>query len=159
MKALNKIVLFDIDYTLFDTQAFKASSLTKFSPYEEILPLLSKLAANVELGIFSKGESKFQNSKLQKTGIENFFRDEHVHIFENKDENLERVIEHYKNRKIYLVDDKLEILYNAKKNNSTIFTIWIKRGPYAQNDTLLNSFTPDKTVETLSEIEKSILAN
>jgi phosphoglycolate phosphatase-like HAD superfamily hydrolase len=155
----NKLVLFDIDYTLFDTANFKDSSLSDYQLYDEIEHLLIKLSSIVDLGIFSKGEKDFQKLKLQKTGIEKYFHPENIHIFENKDENLQAVIKKYSDRSIYLVDDKLEILYNTKKNNSSIFTIWIKRGPYAQDETLLNNFSPDKIVESLNEMEKYILDN
>ena len=79
----NKIVLLDIDYTLFDTKTFKDSNLTKYSLYDEILLVLPSLANVAELGIFSKGEDAFQNAKLQATGIENFFQQKNVHIFED----------------------------------------------------------------------------
>lgn len=155
----NKLVLFDIDYTLFDTANFKDSSLSDYQLYDEIEHLLINLSSTIDLGIFSKGEKEFQKLKLQKTGIEKYFNPENIHIFENKDENLQAVIKKYSDRKIYLVDDKLEVHYNAKKHNSTIVTIWVKRGPFAQDETLLNNFSPDKIVESLNEIEKFILAN
>jgi FMN phosphatase YigB (HAD superfamily) len=150
MKLLNKIVLFDIDYTLFDTKEFKASNLEKFSLYKEVLPVLELFPKNLEVGIFSKGEAEFQKLKLQKTGIQKYFQQKHVHIFENKNENLEKIINKYLNMKIYLVDDKLEVLCNAKKINSSIFTIWIERGPYAQNKR--QNFSPDLIVQNLNEI-------
>lgn len=161
MKVLNKnkIVLFDIDYTLFDTAVFKDSSLSSYQLYDEIEQLLINLSSIVELGIFSKGEKEFQKLKLQKTNIEKYFHPENIHIFENKDENLQAVIKKYSDRKVYLVDDKLEVLSNAKKYNHSIMTIWIKRGPFAQDETLLNNFSTDKIVESLNEIEKFILAD
>jgi hypothetical protein len=154
MKSLNKntIVLFDIDYTLFDTKTFKNSNLTKYSLYDEILSVLPNLANVAELGIFSKGENTFQNSKLQITGIKNFFRQENVHIFDNKDLNLENVIEKYKGLEIFLVDDKLATLYNAKTKTPAVFTIWIKRGPFAKDSTLLSNFSPDAIITSLKEV-------
>jgi FMN phosphatase YigB (HAD superfamily) len=154
MKSLNKnkIVLFDIDYTLFDTQTFKDSSLTNFSLYNEVLPVLESLANITELGIFSKGEDTFQNYKLQQTGISNFFKQEHVHVFEDKDINLKSIIGKYKDFEIYFVDDRLATLYDAKIINSSVFTIWIKRGPFALNETLLTNFSPDATLDNLKEV-------
>jgi FMN phosphatase YigB (HAD superfamily) len=148
----NKIVLFDIDYTLFDTATFKDSSLTKFSLYKEIMPVLQALAGVAELGIFSKGEDSFQNLKLQETGIENFFRQENVHVFEDKDTNLKGVIDKYKDLKIYIVDDRLATLYNAKTISPAVSTIWIKRGPFAKDESLLYSFSPDATINNLTEV-------
>lgn len=148
----NKIVLFDIDYTLFDTATFKDSSLTNYSLYNEIVPVLKSLVAISELGIFSKGEDGFQNNKLKATGIVDFFHQDNVHIFDDKDLNLEKVIEKYKELKIFLVDDKLATLYNSKQKTPEVFTIWIKRGPFAQDETLLSSFSPDATVVNLQEV-------
>ena len=148
----NKIVLLDIDYTLFDTKTFKDSNLTKYSLYDEILLVLPSLANVAELGIFSKGEDAFQNAKLQATGIENFFQHINVHIFEDKDVNVGSVIEKYKDLKIFLIDDKLMTLHNAKTNNPSVFTIWIKRGPFAQDETLLSNFSPDAIVANLKEV-------
>ena len=148
----NKIVLIDIDYTLFDTKTFKESNLTNYSLYDEILSVLPSLANLAELGIFSKGEDAFQNIKLQATGINNFFQPENVHIFADKDVNLKKVIEQYKDLKIFLIDDKLMTLYNAKKNNLSVFTIWIKRGPFAEDKKLLDNFSPDATITNLKEV-------
>jgi FMN phosphatase YigB (HAD superfamily) len=148
----NKIILLDIDYTLFDTKTFKDSNLTQYSLYEEILSVLPSLASVAELGIFSKGEDKFQNTKLQQTGIKNFFERENVHVFEDKDINLKNVIEQYNGSKIYLVDDKLATLYNAKINTPSVFTVWIKRGPFAEDKSLLDNFSPDSVVANLKEI-------
>ena len=147
----NKIVLLDIDYTLFDTKTFKDSNLKKYSLYDEILSALPSLASIAELGIFSKGEDVFQNAKLRATGIKNFFQQENVHVFEDKDVNLKNVIERYKGLKIFLIDDKLATLYNAKTSSPSVFTIWIKRGPFAQDKTLLHNFSPDATIANLKE--------
>jgi FMN phosphatase YigB (HAD superfamily) len=154
MKSLNKnkIVLFDIDYTLFDTQTFKNSSLTKFSLYIEVLPVLESLVNIAELGIFSKGNDIFQNIKLQETGIIKFFQEQNIHVFENKDINLKHVIEKYNSLKIYLIDDNLATLYNAKKNTPLVTTVWIKRGPFAEDVSLLNNFIPDFVRDNLEEI-------
>jgi FMN phosphatase YigB (HAD superfamily) len=152
----NKIVLLDIDYTLFDTKLFKESNLTKYSLYAEILPTLKILASVADLGIFSKGEGEFQTNKLQETGLGDFFRQENVHIFDNKDLNLEKVIAKYKGLKIFLIDDKLTTLYNAKIKTPDVFTIWIKRGPFAQDETLLGNFSPDATITSLKEAVRII---
>ena len=148
----NKIVLFDIDYTLFDTATFKDSSLTNYSLYDEIVPVLESLKDVSELGIFSKGDDFFQNTKLKETGIGDFFQRENIHIFEDKDINLENVINKYIELQIYIVDDRLATLYNAKTINPLVATIWVKRGPFAQDDTLLTNFTPDNTIVNLEEV-------
>jgi len=57
-------ILFDIDYTLFDTDFFKESKLLKHKIYDEVIGVLESLAEATTLGIFSKGETEFQKTKL-----------------------------------------------------------------------------------------------
>jgi FMN phosphatase YigB (HAD superfamily) len=153
------VVLLDIDYTLFDTKTFKESALTNFSLYDEVLPVLEKLKDVAALGIFSKGDIEFQNIKLKQTGISDFFNQEDVHIFEDKDVNLDKVIEKYKAYKIFLVDDKLSVLCQAKTHNPAIFSVWVKRGPFAERQEPIKDFYPDATIENLSSLDKIILQN
>jgi phosphoglycolate phosphatase-like HAD superfamily hydrolase len=150
------IVLLDIDYTLFDTKTFKDSGLTNYILYDEVLQVLGRLRGTVELGIFSKGEIEFQNAKLNKTEIKDFFNKDNVHIFEDKDININQVLEKYKDHRIFLVDDKLSILYAAKIYNPAVFSVWVKRGPFAQNQKPLAEFLPDVTLENLSSLDKII---
>jgi len=154
-----KFVLFDIDFTLFDTQAFKDSQLTEYASYKEVISVLENLSEIAELGIFSKGESEFQKTKLEKTGMARFFKEENIHIFIDKDVNLINVLEKYKDLKIFLVDDKLEILHSAKKCMEKVFTIWVKRGWFAENQKPIPSFKSDAEVENLSEVVRIVQSN
>lgn len=153
------IVLFDIDYTLFDTRKFKDSKLQDYNIYEEVMGILMQLSGLVNLGIFSKGETEFQKTKLEKTGMMKFFKDNNVHIFDDKDANLINVLEKYKDSKLFLVDDKLGILYSAKKHMPQVFTIWVKRGPFAQVQKPIEGFLPDEQIENLSEIVRIVKSN
>lgn len=147
---MNKLVLFDIDYTLFDTDSFKESNLTNFSLYEEIGPLLEKLSKISTLAIFSKGEIDFQINKLKNTGIDKYFSEEFIDVVVDKTEAFERVLDKYKNYEIYLIDDRIHNLETAKKHRRDIRTIWVERGPFAVKDT---NFIPDKSISDLREIE------
>ncbi|MDP2586100.1 MAG: hypothetical protein Q8P29_04445 [Candidatus Levybacteria bacterium] len=161
MKSSNRrpIALFDIDYTLFDTAFFKQSGLSKHKAYGEVEQVLKNLSDFVTLGIFSKGETQFQKTKLEKTGMTKFFKEEHVHIFDDKDINLIQVLNKYKNSKIFLIDDKLTILYSAKMYLKEIFTVWVKRGVYAENQKAIPNFVPDAEVENLSEVVRIVKSN
>lgn len=150
---MNKLVLFDIDYTLFDTASFKESNLTKFSLYDEIGLLLEKLSKTATLAIFSKGETDFQINKLKKTGIDKYFTKDFIDIVEDKTYEFERVIDKYKNYEIYLIDDRISNLEIAKRHRSDIKTIWVERGPFAIKDT---NFVPDKSISDLGELEEYI---
>lgn len=146
------IVLFDIDYTLFDTAFFKQSGLSEHRIYKEVMQVLESLSKIAMLGIFSKGENEFQKTKLKKTGMIKFFEENNIHIFDDKDVNLIGVLEKYKDSKIFLVDDKLGILYSAKKHTLQVFTIWVKRGPFAEIQKPIKGFSPDAEIKNLSEV-------
>ncbi|GEM_PF-26585 len=147
-----KVVLFDIDYTLFDTGTFKESQLQKYSLYQETVDVILKLQGSAKLGIFSEGEIEFQKNKLLKTEINRHFENEYLHIVEKKDEVLESVLDKYDDYNLFLVDDKLPILHAAKKYKPSLFTIWIKRGIFADNQEPIKGFIPDAIVDTLDGI-------
>lgn len=150
------VVLFDIDDTLFDTATFIESGLAEYKVYEEVIHVLEKLSVFATLVIFSKGEEQFQKTKLERTGLLKFFNEENIYIFADKNINLMQVINKYKNSKIFLVEDILEVLNSAKKNMQQIFTIWARRGRYAQSQKAILGFTPDAEVENLAEVVKII---
>lgn len=154
-----KFVLFDIDYTLFDTNAFKNSQLKDYKVYDEVLLVLDKLSKIADLGIFSKGEVEFQNTKLKKTYIKKFFQNHHIHIFEDKDVNIKNVLDKYRNHTLFLVDDKLLTLYAAKLYNFSVFTIWVRRGPFAKDQRPIKNFSPNATIYNLSDLNKIIESN
>lgn len=147
-----KIVLFDIDYTLFDTGLFKESSLTDFRLYEEILEVLEEIAPVATIGIFSEGEKDFQLTKLIQTNIRDYFNDEHVHIFTKKLAALADVLLKYKGDRVYFIDDKPDVLQGIKDSDPTIYTIWVKRGEYSEAYERTGDFKPDSEVIDLREI-------
>src|SRR3954469_19927845 len=81
-----KIVLFDIDYTLFNTAVYKRSNLEKYVLYDEVISVLSKLEIVANLGIFSQGILENQRRKLEKTDIEKYFDKKHIYIVSNKED-------------------------------------------------------------------------
>lgn len=150
------VVLFDLDYTLFDTDLFKKSNLKKYALYPEIEPMLKDLSLRMILGIFSEGESDFQKLKIKKTALKKYFLPDHIHITPAKDQIFTSVFSRYQNQTLYLVEDKLNILYLAKCAWPEIKTIWVKRGIYAMNPKPMKGFAPDVTVTNLEEIIKII---
>jgi FMN phosphatase YigB (HAD superfamily) len=150
------IVLFDIDYTLFDTKLFKKSDLTKHKIYEEVRDVLEKLSKIALLGIFSEGDLEFQRKKLNQTEIADYFEKDNTHIVLNKLTGVRKVLQKYANRKTFFVDDKLSILFDAKKIFPNVVTIWVKRGIYAENQKDISGFRPDAEVDNLSEVVKIV---
>lgn len=154
---MKKVVLFDIDYTLFDTEKFKNTKLQTFSLYEEVIDVLNKLKETVYLGIFSEGNLDFQKTKLLKTKIHNSFTKKHIHIVANKEETIKEILDKYKENVVFLVDDKLTVLYMAKQLLPSLITIWVKRGMYAQNQLPIKGYTPDAIIVNLRELTPIIL--
>lgn len=154
-----KVVLFDIDYTLFNTTLYKSSALTSFEIYEEVIEVLTEVGEMALIGIFSEGELDHQLSKLIKTDIKQHFQDEHIHIFTRKLDALMDMLLQYKDRTLYVVDDRLDVLQGIKEADSAIFTIWIKRGEHAELLSEIMGFKPDAEVLNLREIVQIIKEN
>lgn len=156
---MGKMVLFDIDRTLFNTEVFKRSNLRTHKLYKEVLDVLEELAKIATLGIFSEGEKDLQTAKLLKTDIHRHFPQEYVHIVKSKGGMLEEVLAKYRDFTLYLVDDKLPLLYEAKKILPSLFTIWVKRGKYARKQRPIVGFHPDATVLNLRGIIRLVREN
>lgn len=147
-----KIVLFDIDYTLFDTVTFKQSSLQIYKAYQEVLDVLVELGQIAKLGIFSEGDKDFQSKKLRDSDIEKYFISEHVHIVPRKEETMKEVLVKYEHNQLFVVDDKLPFLHMVQHYAPHVFTIWVKRGIYAENQKPIRGFKPYATVKNLKSI-------
>lgn len=153
------VVLFDIDYTLFDTDFFKKSKHSKHKIYEEVIEVLKILKNIATLGIFSEGNLNFQKTKLEKTGIKRYFEQKDTHIVLNKLDELKNILERYKEAKTFFIDDKLSILFDAKNMYPEVFVVWVKRGFYAQRQKKIAGFKPDAEVKNLSEIVGIVQSN
>jgi hypothetical protein len=127
--------------------------------YDETIDVVKKISKIAIVGIFSKGKLEFQKAKLKSMGAIKFFNKENIHIFDNKDLNLEKTFNKYKNSKIFFIDDKLNALYLAKKYQKNIFTVWVKRGIYFKNQKPIPGFTADAEVENLSEVVRIVKSN
>jgi hypothetical protein len=150
-------ILFDIDYTLFNTYLFKKSKLTRFLLYKEVTDVLCRLSEIATLGIFSEGEEDFQLRKLEMTGVKDYFPREHTFIVSDKSFLIKDILAKYEHGPLFLVDDKLNILQKAKEENSEIFCFWVRRGFYARR-TEIEDFLPDKHSPNLSVLPKFVLS-
>ncbi len=116
---------------------------------KEVLEYIAK-DPSIKIGIFSGGEFGFQLKKIQE--VSNFFHKEHVNIIKQKHLNISEIIKKYKSFRIYLVDDVFDILYNAKKIDKKLISIWIKRGRFAKSAKPIGEFKPDFEIRNLKEI-------
>ena len=149
----NKIVLLDIDDTMFNTALLKETDQTKFRMYDEVHSALEELAQVASLGIFSQGEIAFQIKKLEETNIHNYFIKEHIHIVEDKLVSIQETLKRYTNSgKIYIVEDRLDVLQMVKHFDPNIYTIWMKRGRNAEKQRVEVDYTADATARDLQEV-------
>lgn len=152
-----KVVLFDIDHTLFDTEEFKDSLLSKYSLFEGITDLLGELVKNnIKIGIVSQGERDFQIKKIQETGLDKFFSSENIYIVKDKIIEIEEILKLYSSSELYLVDDRLDVLGYAKKNMDSITTIFVKYGKKKITEEV-SEFEPDYSVEEVNKIRQIII--
>lgn len=127
--------------------------------YEEVEEILKKISQekNLTIGIFSGGDKNFQREKIKK--ILNFFHENHIHVFPYKVKKLRLVLKKYKDYKVFLIDDVLSILYEAKQIKKNVFTIWIKRGRFAFFEKEVSNFVPDIEIKNLNKIVSIIRNN
>jgi len=149
------VILFDLDYTLFNTDIYR-DGLKDFSLYAEVENTLKNLADHAVLGIFSEGETDLQKLKITNTGLDKYFSDLHIHVFASKKDFFTFTARNYTGSKIILVDDKLEVLFSAKNDHPEIKTVWIKRGKYAENQQPIENFKPDLEVLDLKDLDKKL---
>lgn len=156
-----KIILFDIDYTVFDMGLYGDSKIQTYKAYDEVYEVLSELKGLADLGILSQGEVLWQERKLHETNLKQFFLQEHTHIVFSKEETIEEILKKYQDHeKVYLIDDRLSVLRLAKKHHKKIFTVWIKRGKYAkEEENAFPDFKPDETIEDLRELPSIVKNN
>ena len=81
-----------------------------------------------------------------------YFLPKNIYVAADKTQILNQVLAKYTNKTIYLVDDKLDILYLAKRIWPTLKSVWVKRGKYALGQNPIKDFTPDLTIPNLKPI-------
>ena len=148
-----------IDEDFLETEIF-GSIIFNHNLYEEVLEVFKMLSKieDLEIGIFSTGEEKFQGQKINE--IINLLNSKHIHIHLYKDDNLTTVVKKYKEMKLILVDDVLKILAKASSIDQDLITIWIERkekSEFNKND-YIGDFKPSHEIKNLNEVV-SIIKN
>jgi len=137
----------DVEEFLFAKDFFKLGF------YPEVGYALGALKDMFRLGIFSQGDIKLQGAKLTQSGLKHFFDEDKIYIKKpHKLDFLSELSKKHKNDQVFLVDDKLEILYEAKKAMPFMKTIWVKRGRYANSQKPIEGFEPDAFVNDLAGV-------
>lgn len=122
--------------------------------HKEVVAVLGKLAKFGEIGIFSQGDGRLQRAKLQS--FKHLLHRGRIHITRDKKSHMRKVFQLYKGYKIFFVDDMLAMLYEAKKLDPKIVTVWMKRGSYAEKMKELPGFSPEVVVTELREVVKVV---
>jgi len=97
----------------------------KKSLYKDVKPFIKRIKGYLDIYIFSQGYIKYQKQKL--AGLEGLINKKNILIFEDKKINIKRILNKFKNKKIYLIDDSPVIINFAKKVNNKIIAILMKR--------------------------------
>lgn len=152
------IILVDFDHTLFNTSKF-ADALSKSSEninykdflYPDYLEFINYASKFGSLTLFSEGEIKFQEKKINATEIGKLFPGG-VKIFPSY-AKMQDLSKNLNGEKIVLIDDKPDIVDEAVSLGCKV--IRVKRGKYRSEKT---KFRPDFEVDSLSEIvDKDLL--
>lgn len=117
-----------------------------YSESEETVIALGKLG---KLGIFSQGHEDFQKAKLDS--IVHYFSVGHIHIVPNKKMSVAKTFQKYTDEHVFLIDDSLPVLGEVKNLAPHVFTIWMKRGKYAENQDPIAGFKPDSVIVNLRQ--------
>lgn len=128
---------------IFDTE------FSKGFMHSDVLSVLKTLCDTVDLAILSQGEKEFQRSKLDS--ISYFFPKNDIHFEKDKKLEMKRIFGSYSAGVIYYVDDMLPMLAHAKKSDTRVVTVWMKRGPYAEKETT-QIYKPDAIITRLTEL-------
>lgn len=126
----------------------------KANLYREVRGVVKRISHEAIVGIFSKGDKRFQQNKLLK--IKYLFEDEHIHVVPDKSTELPKLIKKYRSMKVFLFDDFLNNLIEAKKLDKNIFTIWVRRGRFRKIQETSSEFAPDKIIRNLKNADSII---
>lgn len=120
--------------------------------YKDVKEVLVKLSTenNLSVGIFSGGDIAFQKSKIKF--IKHLLHKSHIHIFLKKELEVKKIINRYRDHKLFIVDDWLSILEKSKKINENITTIWIKRKNNEFKEKKKTKFSPDYVLSDLRRV-------
>ncbi len=126
-------VFWNID--LFNKNVYKDASVIK------------DLGRIGDIGIFSKGEESFQKQKI--SFLSDLIETDDIHIFKNKIDKINEVLEIYQDLNIYFIDNEPDVLESVKKINPEAYLILIDRKNEYENSDIIK-------IKDLSELKSLI---
>lgn len=136
-----------IKHLLFETSFFKSGF------YTEVEKSLRSLKNFARLGIFSQGDEKFQGAKIDQSGFKELFDKELIYIIKPRKLDILPLLRiKHKKDKVFLVEDKPLVVHTIRQIMPNVYTIWVKRGKYAEGQIDIENFKPDATITSLDQI-------
>lgn len=133
---------------------FSSPDLFSSSLYPDARLTVDALSRHFYTGIFSSGDIFFQRTKLRASGIEPYFRPEHINIWERKSINIPRLIEKYRGFNIAIVDDRASVIEAARQLRGDVVGIWVDRQKFKHEVPTNTEFSPNYQVKELQSIPK-----
>lgn len=120
--------------------------------YGEVSELMDYIKEKGEIAIVSEGDLVYQPMKIKNLDfIKNI---DEVFVFENKNANIEKIVNIYSGWRKIVVDDKLSELEPFKKLDPSAITVHIKQGIYGNISR--PGFAPDFEAKNISQVRKYI---
>jgi FMN phosphatase YigB (HAD superfamily) len=119
--------------------------------YPDALETIQHLKTIGQVVIVSDGDLYFQAEKIFNSSLADTV-DGKVLLYTHKQEHLDEIMQRYPADHYVIIDDKLDILADAKKVlGPKLTTVFVKQGKYATRQ-LPEQFVPDITVDHIGDL-------
>lgn len=133
------VILLDLDHTLYNVD--------KQILYDDALPFIEFAESKGDLFLFTEGEIKTQNEKIDRLGLNKYFKDNKILVFDSYSKMV-NVAGMFKDSNIIVIDDNPEVIKKANELGWT--TIRIRRGRYedqkVDSDYEVKSLRPEEFI-------------
>ena len=155
MSARHKLIIFDLDGTLYDSNFIREDHLYEDVKRISFLPGVKEFLIEFEgkkVLVTKEKFPKFQEEKIKILGLEKLFDAIFICPFnEDKKKYFEMIVKLHPDFEIYVVGDRLDL--EIKDGNALgLTTIWFKRGKYQKYVPLHNLEKPDYIITEMSRL-------
>lgn len=133
---------FDINLDVLETYLWNIDLFEK-NVYKDTL-VIRDLSDIAIIGIFSKGDSRFQRKKI--SFIDDLIHEENIYIFPNKIGHINEVFSLYSEYDITLIDDQADLLAKVKELFPKTNTILINRNDTSGGESTIKSLEELKSI-------------
>ena len=107
-----------------------------------------------EIVILTEGDLVYQPMKIKNLEVSKYL--DELFVFENENKNIDEISKIYQNRRKVMIDDKITVLENFKKNVKNSIVIHLKQGNYKDLSSKDSKFKPDFTAKNIEEVTSFI---